>query len=273
MARLDDVKQVNRELEDFRFRAQSTLENLEKLGNLLSEFSSIKQEYESGLKHISEKIEQLDHSTTERNKEWTSLQSKLNDTVKHLNNTEEDLLRRFSDLQKEIDHSLRKFQEDILTTKKNLAEIKQTFESHSSQFNEFRQENDQRFTETQEEIAKAQDDLQTADRNLRTELTRMINDLHGESEGRFSEINQILDKQAHKLDKNVHGLEVRIDETHDALKAEIDVSRQESKDLINRIVFKIENLGVRNNRLQKWLILVTLFQIILAIGMVFIFER
>ncbi len=232
MARLDDLEHVNRELEAFRAQAKEALKTFDELEKVVSEFSELKQACESIQKSASEKVGILDRYTTEVKQTWSVLENETRTTLKRLNNAEAELCQRFDKLQ---------------------------------------QDTEQRWTKIQEDILGIQNDLQTANHNLRTELLRKAHDLHGESEQRFSEVNKRLDEQASRHEEAIQGLEAHIGEVHDALVADLETSRQEYRESFGKFELRLTALESRIMVMQRHIFWMTIAQVVLVIVLIILF--
>jgi len=233
MARLDDLEQVDHELEVFRAHAHDTLKLLEELEKLIHEFSELKQVYESIQKSALEKIDNMDRHIAKVEKSWSALETDTCTTLERLKNSELKLSERLEQLQ--TDH-------------------------------------DTRWAKVQDEIMVVQDGLQIAQRNLRTELLRTVNDLRGESEQRFLEFNKFLDQLSLRHIDEIRVLNEHIERSHNTIVAELEASSCDYKECYNKFDLKLttfESQIVKQKMRIFWLTLIQMF--VIGIVVLFIF--
>lgn len=277
MARIDDLEQVNFELEDFRARSQETLKTLDQLADFILEFSKLKKDFESKLRGASESLDKLDQYTIEVESRWSILEPETRKILEQLKYTRNDIHKSFNDLKQETDQHGKKLQEDTDKAKVELhaaldnveskldqsleyfqdksenryTEINQNLDNHRSRLEEFEKETDQRWMKLQEDITNAQSDFQIANRNLRNELGRMINDLRSESEIRFLEFNNSVNQQKDEFSEVTAGLKDSIQKMHDELARDLEVSRQEYKELFRNANEKNTTIESQIHELRK----------------------
>lgn len=277
MARLDELEQVDKELKTFRDQAAAALKALNELERLVSEFSELRRESESNLKRASERAEGLERYTAELRETWSTLEADTRATLEKLKDIEAEVRKRFDELQQSIDRVWTETQEDNLKVQNDLlaaqqhlrAELEQTIKAlreesgqhfsevdgrldrHSSRIDEIQQESEQRWTKQQDDLIKVQNDLLAAQRNIRSELGRMINDLYGESEQRFSEFNKSLDRLASMHEEAIQSTYVHIDEVRNKLVTDLDGSRREYRESFSKLDTRLITLESQVRDIQK----------------------
>jgi hypothetical protein len=102
-------------------------------------------------------------------------------------------------------------------SEQHLAEVNRSLDSQATRLEDFQSEFDRRWTKMQEDGIKMQNDFQAAHGDLRTASWKMIDDLRGETEGRFSEINKSLTHHAAKYEEANEAIEARIVEANNRL--------------------------------------------------------
>lgn len=295
MARLDDLEQLNLEMESFRTRSQETLKIFDKLAEFIPELSRLKKDFDSELKNASGSLDKLGQYIIEVENKWTALEPEARNILAQLKDSENKLRTNFDELKQEADQRWTLFQEDSEKTKRELhtaidnlesnvdknltdfqkksddrySEINQNLDAHSSRLDELKQEADQRWTQIQEDLTKAQNDLQKADRNLRVELGRMINELSTDSEGRFSEINSSIENQKIRFEETIKESNKINENTHLRLSSEIEDARQESEDSSQFILQQMAASNNRIYRLKRWLIVQSAAILILVIFIIY----
>jgi chromosome segregation ATPase len=291
MARLDDMEQINLELDAFRARLQDTFTKLDQLADLILELSKLKEDLESKLQNASGSEDKLDQFTTEVESKWSVLEQETRKILEQLKDVGNELHGSFDKLKQENDQRWTKIQEDLTKAQNGLQialdllkkgveqslndleiesdnryeEINHNLDAHSSQLDEFKQENDQRWTKIQEDLTKAQNDLMIADRNLRIELGRMINELGTASEGRFSEINSSIENQRIRFEEKIRESDNLNETTHLRLSSDIETSRQEFERSSQSILQQISVANNRISELKRWLFIISVAILILII--------
>ena len=125
------------------------------------------------------------------------------------------------------DRNQRTYFEQMITdlgggSEQHLAEVNRSLDSQALRLEDFQSEFDRRWTKMQEDGIKMQNDFQAAHGDLRAASWKMIDDLRGETEGRFSEINKGLARQAAKHEGANEAIEARIVEANNRLAGDFE---------------------------------------------------
>ena len=228
MPRLNDLEVVDHELKDFRSRALDTLKALDEFEKLVSEYSELKQAYEAIQKNAAERIEDLDRHIGGIDQTWSVLETDTLNALEQINNAKLE---------------------------------------HNQKFDKLQKDHDKRWTRSQEEFIRVQNDIQMAHQNLRNELLRSVNDLHGDSEQRFAEFNKNFDRLAARQAESIQHLRDQIGDIADSLVG-LETSLMDHKNCIDNYKLKLDIMDGRIDKLSRRLILVTLLQLCVVAGVI-----
>jgi hypothetical protein len=205
MAQADDIEQVERELEAFRARAQDTLKGFDRLTELISEFTKIRQAYEAEVGNAAEIADLLKDRLNEIDQNWVQLKSEVDEARGLLSRSEVEREGRWvqynkdnKKAQEELEASWQEVQTQlgqIITDLQNdcnqhFAEMNQNLDLQAARLDDIQNAFEQRWTVLEEDHAKTKNALLAADRNQRTQLEQMLTDLRGDSEKRFTKLQE-----------------------------------------------------------------------------------
>ncbi len=240
---------------------QTTLDLLKK--NVEQGLNDLEIESNDRYKEINHNLEthssQLGKLKQENDQRWTKIQDDLTKAQNGLQTTL-DLLK------KNVEQGLNDLE---IESNDRYKEINHNLETHSSQLDELKQENDQRWTKIQDDLTKVQNDLMIADRNLRIELGRMINELGTTSEGRFSEINISIENQRIRFEEKIKESDKLNEAAHLRLSNEIETYRQEFEKSSQSFLQQISVTSKRISELKRWLFIVSASVLILIIFIIY----